>query len=542
MANKKLFRSQKWSMPEADTVNEAGGKAYSLSTEQALAQYVCTGCLNGTFYAKAEEQLDYVKEAVSKVSDEFLAALAVYGRQKGGMKDMPALILALLSAKKQGNATALFNRIFPLVVDNGKMLRTFVQIIRSGQTGRKSFGTSVKRAINKYLTTRRPGQFLTASVGEAPSLSDVIKMTHPRFGDGELNEMAKREMGRDYDFNRLPELVQEYERFIKALAAGEASDMTPPNVDFRLLSAHKLTKEHWKRIALDGCESKRVQMILTNLNTFMRHGALDKEVAAKISEMLHDREAIVGTPERPSRLFPYKLWTAYHFATDIPTTVKRGLAAAIDMSLENVPEFDGNIVVAPDVSGSMSQPITGYRGTATTSVLCRHVAALISCVFLKKNPDNTTIMPFADRLFLDVAKFDPLDTVATNTEKLNRLPGGGTDVSLPLVEINRRGLKPDLVVYVSDMQSWLDSSGSSGSPWYRTTSSFAQWDKLKKRNPKAKVAWINLVPYGTVQMPNRADALNIGGFSDSVFEAMNSFFISKDPNHWVKVIKEFWKK
>ena len=30
--------------------------------------------------------------------------------------------------------------VFPRVIDNGKMLRNFVQVVRSGTVGRKSFG------------------------------------------------------------------------------------------------------------------------------------------------------------------------------------------------------------------------------------------------------------------------------------------------------------------------------------------------------------------------------------------------------------------
>jgi len=547
MANKRLFQSQRWSEPKADTFNEAGGRAFNLTPEQALAQYVCTGCLNNTYYVSGGEQLDQVKALINKVSDEFAAAVAVYGRQKAGMKDMPALVLALLASKKTNKATALFNRAFPRIVDNGKMLRTFIQIVRSGQTGRKSFGTTVKRAINDFLTGRKPEQLFRDTVGESPSLGDIVKMTHPRFEDSMLNEIVKRELGRQYNKRKLPKLVRDYEKFIEALSEGEGKDLTPPDVDFRLLTGCPLSTKQWKQIAMDACERKRVQMVIGNLNTFVRHNALDDEVARAIREMLEDEDAIVGTPSRPSRLFPYKIWTAYHFAKDVPTKVKMGLARALDLSLSNLPEFDGQIVVAPDISGSMSSPVTGNRGTATTKVQCRHMAALVSCVFLKKNPDNTVIMPFADRLFLEVGKlFDPLDTVATNVERINRLPGGGTDVSLPLVEINRRGMQPDLVVYLSDMQSWIETASGrdrySGWGWGGgTTVAKKEWEALKRRNKRAKAVWINLQPSGTVQVPNRPDALNIGGFSDSVFQAMSSFMRAKDANSWVKEIKAFWE-
>ena len=61
MSNNNLFRSLTGLLtPRADTVNEAGGVAYKLSPEQALAQYAATGCFNHTFYASAGEQLEAV--------------------------------------------------------------------------------------------------------------------------------------------------------------------------------------------------------------------------------------------------------------------------------------------------------------------------------------------------------------------------------------------------------------------------------------------------------------------------------------------------
>jgi len=53
---------------------------------------------------------------------------------------MPALLLAALSLK----STQYFKRAFPRVVDNGRMLRTLVQILRSGAVGRKSLGSVPK--------------------------------------------------------------------------------------------------------------------------------------------------------------------------------------------------------------------------------------------------------------------------------------------------------------------------------------------------------------------------------------------------------------
>src|SRR5580698_5628631 len=100
MANKTLFKSMVGKLiPAADAVNDAGGLAYRLSSKAALAQYAATGCLNATFYAAAEEQLQNILNLCShpEVEPEFIARVALYARTRGHMKDLPALLCAALS-------------------------------------------------------------------------------------------------------------------------------------------------------------------------------------------------------------------------------------------------------------------------------------------------------------------------------------------------------------------------------------------------------------------------------------------------------------
>src|SRR3954454_3786998 len=92
MANKSLFQSIRGRLAsKTNARNEAGGQAYAFSDEQALAQYASTGCLNGTFYASADMQLDVVLKLCDKVAPEFIARTALFARQRGFMKDLPAL-------------------------------------------------------------------------------------------------------------------------------------------------------------------------------------------------------------------------------------------------------------------------------------------------------------------------------------------------------------------------------------------------------------------------------------------------------------------
>jgi 60 kDa SS-A/Ro ribonucleoprotein len=65
-----------------------------------------------------------------------------------------------------------------------------------------------------------------------------------------------------------------------------------------------------------------------------------------------------------------------------------------------------------------------------------------------------------------------------------------------------------------------------------------QWAEFKRRNPQARMVCIDIQPYGTVQAQERKDILNVGGFSDQVFELIKEFAAGRlSDDHWVGVIE-----
>lgn len=54
----------------------------------------------------------------------------------------------------------------------------------------------------------------------------------------------------------------------------------------------------------------------------------------------------------------------------------------------------------------------------------------------------------------------------------------------------------------------------------------------------ARLACIDIQPYATVQAQTREDVLNVGGFSDAVFEVLARFTAGQlDGEHWVREIQ-----
>ncbi|CAN5888879.1 TROVE domain-containing protein [soil metagenome] len=512
MANKGLFASAiARLLPAPTTVNREGAPAYALGAEAKLAQLAATGTLNDSFYATAETHLGEVLDAAKAVDPMFVARAAVYARKSGAMKDMPALLAAYLTVAEPDLAVRVFGR----VIDNGRMLRTFVQIMRSGQVGRTSLGTRPKRLVKGWLEQASMRDLMAAATGNDPSLADIVRMVHPNPKDETRRAFYGWLIGNPYDVAALPVEIAAFEGWKRA-----PSGALPP-VPFQWLTAFPLTAEQWGALAA----TMGWQALRMNLNTLARNGAFAVDgVTQAVAARLSDTEAL-----RKARVLPYQLMVALDSTGEgVPLKVQAALEDALEASVSNVPKVSGTVVVCPDVSGSMASPATGYRKGATSKVSCNQVAALVAAAMLRTNR-QARVLPFEQRVVK--VKLDPYARLAVNTAKLAAVGGGGTSVSASLAQLNAERAAVDLVVIVSDNESWVDNTGG------KSTATMREWDKIVRRNPRAKLVCVDIQPHGTTQASGRPEILNVGGFSDAVFDTI-ARFASGDTRDWVSIVNE----
>ncbi len=533
MANKSLFASLTSRLPRANAVNEAGGRAYKLEPKHALAQVAATGTFGNAFYSTAETQLDEVLKLIDEVDDnQYLAKLALYAREKAFMKDMPAALLVALSVRD----TELMHRVFDRVVDNGRVLRTVFQMIRSGQfknkagKGRVGLSSSVQRAFQRWLNTASVGKLLSASIGNDPSLRDILRMARPTPKDnarramfGWLTDKSIEKWAPATEAD-LPVEVQSLIAYrnseseeAQALIAGGLD-----NVRWDLLSDAAKGPKVWAALA----RKMGPQALRMNLNTLLRHDVLATSAMVDyVADRIADESEI-----RRSKQFPYQYFAAYLNADDnVPQKIKTALHKAAEIACGNVPELPGPVVIGLDTSGSMSCAVTGIRGRGATSKMrCIDVAALFAAAILRRNPDSVVI-PF-DTSAYD-AKIDPNDSILSIAERLAKYGGGGTDCSLPLVAANQKHAKRKFagIILVSDNESWV-GTGRHGSTGVMTAweAFVANQRKLAGKEAAPKLVNIDLQPYQTVQACERADIMNIGGFSDAVFNVISGFLANNN--------------
>ncbi|MBY0525768.1 MAG: TROVE domain-containing protein [Gemmataceae bacterium] len=535
MANKTLFSSLKALLPRADARNEAGGRAYTLTPKHQLAQLAATGCFNGTYYGEAEDQLAPLIALAGQVGDNaFLAKLAVYSRERAFMKDMPAALLLMLSTRDRD----LFRRVFDRVVDNGRVLRTLFQMVRSGQFGRKGLSYALQRAFQRWLNKASVGTLLSASIGNDPSLRDVLRMARPTPTDDARRALFGWLTDRPVD-KWAPATLADLPAEVAALVAYRVAETEVEQIRalgdaplrWDLLADAARGPYVWKAMA----RRMGPQALRMNLNTLLRHDVLaDAEMVDYVAARIADPDEV-----RRSRQFPYQYLAAYLNAESaLPARIKDALCAAAELACGNVPSLPGPVVIGLDVSGSMSSAITGRRGRGATSKMrCVDVAALFAAAILRRNP-GSVIVPFDTTAHKAEVRAD--DTILSLAERLAKYGGGGTDCSLPLAEANGTLRSQPFAgcVLVSDMEAWV-RVGQNGS-----TPVMTQWQAFVKNQARLhaadfagpKLVCINLQPNAATQAPERSDILNIGGFSDAVFNVVAAF-LGDDAERFVREVE-----
>ena len=203
---------------------------------------------------------------------------------------------------------------------------------------------------------------------------------------------------------------------------------------------------------------------------------------------------------KKSRVMPFRFSTAYEEISKLSssTEVRKVLVAinnALEVSMVNVPRFDGDTLVVMDVSGSMS-------GRPS------EIASLFGAILAKVN--NADVLTFSTDA--QYQSYNPLDSVMTIRNSF-RFSGGGTNFKAIFQRANK---KYDRVIILSDMQGWVG---------YTTPSSeFNQYKKKFSANPFV-YSW-DLAGYGTMMLPEQ-NVFGLAGFSDKVFDVMKMMELDK---------------
>ena len=457
-------------LPKQKTLTEnlAGGQAYAASDELALVSLLLTSFVNDQFYRNAQTSLDELRKLASKVKDkEFVAKAAIYARDRFGMRSITHALAGELTSELNGKEWGknFYDKVVVRVDDMTEILSYYLAY-KTNKDNPK-FPNALKKGFAKAFD-KFDGYQLAKYKGENKEvkLIDIVNIVHPiptQKNKEALQLLVKGEL----------KSADTWES--KLSQAGQVAESEE---DLAALKA-----DAWK-----GLISERkigYFALLRNLRNIITQAP---DVVPAACELLTDERLI-----SKSRVLPFRFATAYEEISKLgsSTEVRNVLVAigkALDISVMNVPKFDGDTLVVLDVSGSMS-------GRPS------EIASLFGAILAKSN--NCDVMTFSTNS--QYKAYNPMDSVMTIRNGF-RFAGGGTNFKSIFQNANK---KYDRVVILSDMQGWMG---------YNTPSAeFSQYKKKFNANPFV-YSW-DLAGYGTLQFPEN-NVFALAGFSDKVFQIM----------------------
>lgn len=438
------------------TINLAGGDAYSQSDKMTFASMLFTTFLNNKHYQSSDQQISELKKLISKIKDKkFLAKAAIYARDKMNMRSVSHVVAAEIAHDVKGEDWTK-NFISKVVIrpdDMAEILAYYKATYNEAIPNcmKKGFA-KVLQNLNEYSLAKYFGK------KKQYSMIDIVNLVHP-----------KSTPALDSMMNGTLKPAETWE--VSLTQAGQNAE------DEEDLSNMK--SDVWKKMLTEN--KLKYFALLRNIRNIAEQAPECLDLAL---EKLVDKEMIVK-----SRVLPFRFTTAYKVLEGLSASrkIRSALNKAIEISLQNVPKFDGKTLVVIDDSGSMvGQPI--------------EIASLLGAVLYKNN--DADLMMFDSQ-----ARYVNLDAdnslLSMGEFILKSAHGGGTDFHKILPAAKK---KYDRVFILSDMQGWIGNDVP--------TKSLNEYKK--KFNQDVRIYSFDLQGYGTTQFPDK-DIMCVAGFSENVF-------------------------
>ena len=441
--------------------NSAGGYVFALDDVARLRRFLILGVDGGTYYTSAQGlAVDNVKvlERLASEDPRTLVDTIVQVSTSGAApRQNPALFaLAYATSVPQSRDAAL--AALPQVARTGSHLFTFARYVEQF----RGWGRGLRRAVGSWYTGRDADSLAYQAVKyrqrEGWSHRDLLRLAHPRTDDAGLRAtfdwIAHGAVG-----EAAPALI---EGFVKAQEATAARVWARLVRDYRLTwemlpDAALAEPEVWSALLDVGVPMTALMRQLprlTRLGLLPALGGRTKEVCSQLTDA--DRL-------RAARVHPISVLVAQRtYASGVshrgtarwkPTTrVADALDAAFYAAFGAVEPSGRRTMLAVDVSGSMTMPISGMGLTA------REASAALALVQLATEPDAAAYGFSAGEGWyrpalapLDISPRRRLDDALA---AVDAIPMGGTDCALPMLYATERKLAVDTFVVYTDNETW----------------------------------------------------------------------------------------
>lgn len=516
----------------AQVPNSAGGYAWAVDDWTRLDRFLVLGSEGGTYYVGERELTAQNSTTALRciLSDGLRVVRRVVEISEAGRapkNDAALYVLAMASAKGDDASRKAALDALPKVARIGTHLFHFLAF-------RESFGgwgRGMRSAVARWYTDRDADslayQVVKYRQRDGWSHRDALRLAHPK-ADGDLGVVLR------FAADKLPADEASGVRLVEGFRLAQASPSPKATASLvrefglpreGLLTEHLNAPEVWDALLDD----MPMTALVRNLATMTRVG-----VIAPMSAGSGKALAILGNPEKiaKSRIHPIAVLSAlltYQSGRGVRgqntwapvAQIVDALDAAFYTAFGNVEPANKRTMLALDVSGSMaSGEVAGVPG------LTPRVGSVAMALVTAATESQHMFTGFTNGAYrsqhsaygynsgLSVLSISPRQRLDDACRAVDRLPFGGTDCALPMVEALKHGWEIDTFVVYTDSETWAGNiHPSQALQQYREKTGIA-----------AKLVVVGMVANGfTIADPNDGGMLDVVGFDSATPNIINDF-------------------
>ncbi|MDR2987401.1 MAG: TROVE domain-containing protein [Nocardiopsaceae bacterium] len=452
--------------------NSAGGYTFTVAPLERLRRFLVLGTDGGTYYAteraltkaNADVVLAWARDRSTELVDE-VVSISESGRAPRNNPALFSLAAAAALGDAEGRKAAL--DALPRVARTGTHLFLFAGYVEQF----RGWGRGLRRAVADWYLSKPVDAVAYQAVKyrqrEGWSHRDLLRLAHPVTDEADRKRLFDWICGRSEDG---PALVEGFRQAQSATAAREWVAILDryPSLSWEMLPDAALGEAGvWAKLIDNGVPQTALMRQLPRLTRLGLLAPMSGTLEVVIRH-LTDRDRL-----RKARVHPVNVLVAArtyasgesargHSSWDPVGRVVDALDAAFYAAFDSVRPAGKRTLLALDVSGSMTMPVSGLAITA------REVSAALALVTAATEP-HTSVVGFTTSgagtrsgMFRRNAGLDGIAPLSISPRQrlddvlrtISGLPFCGTDCALPMLWATANKVKVDTFVIYTDNETW----------------------------------------------------------------------------------------
>lgn len=514
-------------------VNHMGEKAYKPNAEEELVSTVMTTMLSDSYYEKEKDKVERIKNLMDQVDPYFAAQTALYVRKEGKLRSVTHLMASVIASKASGKewASRFYNKIIMRPDDMSEILGCYAALNDKNPKKLRGISSAIKKGFKTALEGLDPYRIDKYKMdSRVITMVDLVNLFHPK--GNQANKTAFQYLIEGRSLSGL------YESKILEKEMSKAGQDKKDNKEKKEALGDAI------RDVVSNVKGMPIFNMVRNLVNIIKYAP---DQIDEVCRQLTIEEKVLN-----SKMLPFRFASAFKEVENMGTDgsdndivfesdkkrakltarnkykILDALEKAITISCKNLPVLEGRSAILIDHSGSVRGDMGGSSEVSAFSKTNTAVIGnLFGCMIASVLPD-VFIGMFGDKLIN--YEYDRSRGVLWNNKKSFTAGGecgGATENGLFafLGKCVKDKIKVDNLYVISDMQI---GDGES-IVWERSSNygygKFAELLKgFKKVNPNCKIVSISIQGYGSEMFYRGSNILNIAGWSESIFDVINSKF------------------